>query len=287
MTIWYPRSAIICAGVLCGLLYGRSLVGHAACSDGAVSGVPALGALGKLALSAHPSALLGGRLSVRMPAVAEAHPRGHDIMAAPASDEEESRIVVDAGKERVVLMAYELYALSGSDLEEAARADVAGSWGKEAAAVKLEKLTVAPPLTAVTLVPPRQDGQRDANLVLGLFVGNGDGTVQYLAFYVNPAGARDATGAATLCRKIAATVRAGSRRLSWKSGPRSFPGIGNDRLVIMAPEGFVASIQEGPDFSIYWLRKISTLVSRRRLAASTLALTPPTSSARPKLLRTS
>jgi hypothetical protein len=163
-------------------------------------------------------------------------------MAAATPDEEESRVVVDAGKERLVVMAYELYALSGGNLEEAARADVADSWGKEAAGVKLEKLTVAPPLTAVALVPPRQDRQRDANLVLGLFVGNGDGTVQYLAFYANPAGAGDGAGAAALCRKIAATVRAGSRRLSRKSGPRSFPGIGNDRLVITAPEGFVTSV---------------------------------------------
>jgi hypothetical protein len=114
-------------------------------------------------------------------------------------------------------------------------------------------------LSAVAVVPLHPDSQRDANLVLGLFVGNRDGTVQYLAFYVNPAGARDAAGVTALCRRIAATVRAGSRRLVSSSGPRSFPGVGNDRLVITAPEGFVASIQRGPDFSVYSLRKLSSL----------------------------
>ena len=54
-------------------------------------------------------------------------------------------------------------------------------------------------------------------------------------------------------------MRAGRRRLSWKSGPRSFPGVGSDRLVITAPEGFVATIQQGPDFAVYRLRKLSPL----------------------------
>src|SRR5437879_1310614 len=132
MRTWYPRSAIICAGVLCGLLHGSSQVSHAASGDGAAAGVSSVGALSKLALGKQPTVLLGGRLSVVMPPGANVQPSGHDIMAAPTSSEEETRVVVDAEKERLVLMAYELYALSGGNLERAARADVAGSWGKEA-----------------------------------------------------------------------------------------------------------------------------------------------------------
>jgi hypothetical protein len=35
--------------------------------------------------------------------------------------------------------------------------------------------------------------------------------------------------------------------------------VGSDRLVITAPEGFVASVQQGPDFSVYRLRKLLPL----------------------------
>jgi hypothetical protein len=194
-----------------------------------------------------------------MPAAAQVEARGHSIMAAPTSAEEETRVVVDAAKERLVLMANELYALSGGDPEKAARAAVAASWGQEAATIRLEKLAVAPPLRAVAVIPRRPDSTREANLVLGLYVGNGDGTVQYLAFYANPAGARDAAGVAALCRKIATTVSAGSRKVSSEAGARSFPGLSDDRLVITVPDGFVASIQPGPDFSVYRLRKLSPL----------------------------
>jgi hypothetical protein len=246
MTTWLPRSATLWASALCGLLLG-------------VPDISSAESLSKLALGEQPIPLLGGRLSVRMPAAAKAQARGHSIMEAPASNEDETRVMVDAENERLVLMAYELYALSGGNLEKAVRAEAANSLGKDAATINLEKLPVAPPLTAVVVVPERQDGTREANLVLGLYVGSGDGTVQYLAFYANPAGARDAAGVAALCRKIAATVSAGSQRLSSQAGARSFPGFINDRLVATVPEGFVASVQEGPDFSVYRLRKLVRL----------------------------
>ena len=125
--------------------------------------------------------------------------------------------------------------------------------------MKLEKFAVAPPLDAVALIPPRPDGKREANLVLALYVGSEDGTVQYLAFFVNPAGTKDVAGATALAKTIAASVSAGSRKLSRKAGSRSFPGVDEDRLVIKVPEGFVASIQEGPDFGVYRLRKLAPL----------------------------
>ncbi len=259
MAKWYLRSTVKWAGVLCGILMGSLLVGLAARGDAAAPDVSSARALSKLTLGDQPIALLGGRLSVRMPAVAKVEPRRHSIMAAPASNEDESRVVVDAENERLVLMAYELYALSGGDLEKSVRADVTASWHKEAAAVRLERLTLSPPLKAVAVVPLRQEGNSEANLVLGLYVGSGDGTVHYLAFYANPAGARDAAGVEAFCRKIATTVSGGSRRLSSKGGAHRFPGFSDDRLVITVPDGFVPSTQQGPDFSVYRLRKLAPL----------------------------
>ncbi|MBN1420439.1 MAG: hypothetical protein JXP34_16800 [Planctomycetes bacterium] len=224
-----------------------------------VPDAPAPGGLAKLTLAEQRIPLLEGRLSVRMPESAKVEPRGYELAAAPAPEEDETRIVVDAGKERLVLMAYELYALAGGDLENAARADVEGAWGEKAATVELERLDVGPGLGAVAVIPPPPDGKGEANLVLAVYVGSADGTVQYLAFYVNPAGAEDVVGVTALCRKVACSVVAGSRKLVRSAGPRRFSGLGEPGFVITVPEGFVTSTQRGPDFRVHRLRKLIPL----------------------------
>lgn len=249
-----PITGYVCL-VLAFLLAASALsIGRAA-----DTGAPAPGTLGGLTLGTERTALLGGRLSVKMPATAKVAPRGRNIMAAPEANEDETRIVLDAGEERLVLMTWELYALSGGDLEKAARVHLADAWGKKPGTVKLEKFVVASPLAAVAVIPPCPDRKREANLVFTLYVASEDGTVQFLAFYVNSAGAKGIVGATKLAQAIAASVSAGSRKLAWKAGPRSFPGVDVDRLVIDVPEGFVASVQEGPDFAVYRLRKLAPL----------------------------
>jgi hypothetical protein len=243
-----------------GLVFAIIFVASALNSGGTVyADAPATKALGQLTLGEKSTALLGGRLCVKVPATAKVEARGHNIMAAREADDDETRIVVDAGEQRLVLMTYELYALTGGDLDKAARADVAAKWGKEAGTLKLEKFAVAAPLTAVAVIRPQPEGKREANLVLALYVGSEDGTVQYLAFYVNPAAIKDVAGATSLAKRIAASVTAGSRKLSSKAGSRRFPGVDGDQLVIMVPEGFVASTQEGPDFAVYHLYKLVVL----------------------------
>lgn len=249
-----PITGYVCLVLAFLLAASASSTGRAA-----DAGAPASGALGALALGTERTALLGGRLSVRMPATAKVEQRGRSIMAAPEANEDETRIVLDAGEERLVLMTWELYALSGGDLVKAARAHVADAWGKKPGTMKLEEFVVAPPLAAVAVIPPRPERKREANLVFTLYVASEDSTVQFLAFYVNSAGAKDILGATKLAMAIAASVSAGSRKLAWKAGPRSFPGADVDRLVIDVPEGFVASIQEGPDFAVYRLRKLAPL----------------------------
>jgi hypothetical protein len=232
-------------GCLClvwGLALGACAFPRTPAEKKGAGGAPA-GSLARLALAEKPLSLLEDRLLVRVPATGKAEPREHGIMAAPPSPEEETRIVIDAGQARMVLMAYEVFALAGDDLEKAVRADVAESWGEEAAAVKVEKVGVALPLTAIAIVPPIGDGTDEANLLLGLYIRNGDGMVQSVVFYVNPSGARDAAGALTLARKIAATVTTGKRKLNRDAGPRSFRGIGGGGLTVTVPEGFVTSVQ--------------------------------------------
>ncbi len=204
--------------------------------------------------------LLGGRLQIRMPEKARVEGRPHGIMAAPEAVAEETRVVLDAGDERLVLMAWELFATSGGDLAKAVTAEVA-KWGDLAQGAKVEPLPVPKPLKAAWLaVPGKHNLSREAILVLAAYVESADGTVQMLAFYVNPAGAKDLPGCTALAQSVAQTVGAGAKRLDLAAGRKRFPGAGNkDFLALDVPAGFVATTQQGPDFSVYRLRRVSAL----------------------------
>jgi hypothetical protein len=87
-------------------------------------------------------------------------------------------------------------------------------------------------------------------LVLGLYVAGSDGTVQYLAFYVNPAFGKEGEGCAALARRIAETVKPGKRALNTGAGKRVLHEPGEMRIVVDMPEGFALTSQRGPDFSV-------------------------------------
>ncbi|NMB76441.1 MAG: hypothetical protein GYA21_15090 [Myxococcales bacterium] len=216
--------------------------------------------LGKHKPGKQVTELLGGRLQVRMPEKARVEGRQHSIMAAPEALTEETRVVLDAGNERLVLMAWELFATSGGDLAKAVAADVA-KWGDMAQGAKVEPLPVPKPLQDARLaIPGKHDLSREAILVLAAYVESADGTVQMLAFYVNPAGAKDLGGCTALAKSVAQTIGAGAKRLDLSAGKKRFAGAGDkDFLALDVPAGFVATTQQGPDFSVYRLRRVSVL----------------------------
>lgn len=208
------------------------------------------GELGKLQPAATPVELLAGRLRMRVPAGARTEARQRSIMAAPESAQHETRIVLDAGGERLVMMTYELFATAGNDLAAAVRKDLAGGTTPPT----VEALNV-PGLRAVAVVPAALDLTREAILILGVYVALPDATVQSLAFFINPNAARDVPGATALARRIAATLTAGPARLASQAGPRRL----SDGLSLTVPAGYIATSQAGPDFVIHHLRKLSPL----------------------------
>ena len=201
--------------------------------------------------------LLGGRLEAALPAAMKLEPRGHGIMAAGAADEDETRAVLDLGKTRFVMMTYELFTLTGPDLPAAIAADKKAR-GEPTQALKLAPLAVARPLTAVAELPPATKGDADANLVYVAWIGNTDATVQLLAFYINPDGARAAASWAQLARTIALSLKPGSRTLDSKAASHKL-GAGPETVTIATPDGWIATTQPGPDFTIYHLRKLTLL----------------------------
>jgi len=200
--------------------------------------------------------LLAGRLSIQMPPKARIEARSRSIMAAAEPTAEETRVVVEAGNEKLVLMTYELFAQAGADFEAAAKKDL-HRFGNPAPTMAVEPLvlTNGGALRALSLTPASIDATKEAVLTLGLYVAQPDDTVQLLVFYFNPAAAKDAAGCAALAKKIAATVEAGKTTLPTRGGPRPL----SDGLTVTLPVGYIATQQEGPDFAVHRIRKLSPL----------------------------
>jgi len=213
------------------------------------------GKLGALKPKGKPLLLLAGRLSMKMPPGSRLEARQASIMAAPEASQDESRVVLDAGPERLVVMVNEVFALAGADFETVVRKEASSSTGDVRFKVEALK-TGSPKLKAWALVPSKLAGG-EANLVLASYLAAPDGTVQLVRFYVNPAGAKDARGCAALARAVHATLLPGARKLARQGGVRELGG--HAKLQVTTPRGYVATLQPGPDFEVHHLRKLAPM----------------------------
>lgn len=243
--------------ILGSALLGTTLLGGTARAEGAApaaqkapaTATTTAGALGKLPLAAQPTELLAGRLRLRLPAGAKIQARRAGIMSAPESAQEETRVVLDAGPERLVLMAAELLSSAPPDLLATVRKSLdpvpAGGPQPNLALQNLGGLQT------VLFTPAKFEAQDDAVLLLTAYVVHTDNLVQVLEFYVNPAGARDLRGVQALARNIAATLQPGATRL-----PGAGPATLSSGLAITLPAGYVVTRKPGPDFVVHNVHKI-------------------------------
>ncbi|MCI0588369.1 MAG: hypothetical protein L0323_16180 [Planctomycetes bacterium] len=214
--------------------------------------------IGKLELAPEPSDLLAGRLTVRVPPGARTNPRRAGVMSAPAGAEEETRILIDAGTERLVLLTSELFCTAGEGFDVALSRAIAG-WTTPGEA----GYTLEPPLEGpggarrFLYLPPKVEVEEDSALVLGAYIVQPDRTVQDLTIYANTAAARDPAGCVALARRIAATVAPGPRRLEVSAGERHLRFSDTHELVFQGPEGFVATLRPGPDFDLYNIHQVA------------------------------
>lgn len=194
--------------------------------------------------------LLGDHLSATLPADMKIVPRRASVMAAENSGEDETRGMLDDGKARFVMMAYETYSLAGSDVKAAVEADFkrGGHTGK------LDALALPKPLVGFGHAPATVGKSAEANLAYAAWIASGDGSVQFVAFYVNPDGAAQGASWSALGKKIAATIAPGKRTLAPKAGDKTL-----DDLIVTVPDAWIVSAQPGPDFTVFHLRKLAVL----------------------------
>jgi hypothetical protein len=192
-------------------------------------------------------------LTVRLPEEAQATPIQHSIMAAPEAGAEMTRIEIEAGPQKMVLLAEELFARTSQEFEKDVREKAAALPTK----VKVEPWPLPSPLRAYACMALGPEIDKETNLVMGLYVAQADGTVEELAFFINQEAASNFVAATELAQSIGRTIAPGITKLNTSAGERRLSGYDGD-LVITVPDGFAVTEQEGPDFFVYHLRKITS-----------------------------
>jgi hypothetical protein len=214
--------------------------------------------LGQLTIPAAKTSVLSGRLVVSIPATAGSHAMQHGIMSAPEADQEQTRIVIDAGHQRMVLMVYELFARTGNNFEDAVKTQTLRFPVK----VTVQNWPLSSSVRAAAYFPEAPTQDREANLVMGVFVAQPDGSVQSLMWYANPLGAKPSAGALLVAKSMARTIAPGTRALTVSAGERELSGYSQTRSVfIRVPEGYVVTAQQGPDFIVHHIHKMTAFGS--------------------------
>ncbi len=218
------------------------------------------GELRKARLSEQSTAVLGGRLLVRMPQGARVEARPFDIMSAPESEEHETRVIFDAGQERLVLMAGESFALAGDNFEKDVR-DWLAKWKGNYRIEPIQLPTKG--LKTIFVIPlsaPDHTRSDDATFVEGVFVESHDRTIQSLDVYVNSAAEQDLEGCRAVARQILLSVARGEKKLKLTAGERRLSTISKDlEISVTVPKNMTATRKDGPDFLVHRLIAVGRL----------------------------
>lgn len=193
-----------------------------------------------------PMQLLGDRLRIRMPEGSEILARPVNVMAAEVPTEEETRVVLDQGDKRLVLMAYEGFRTAGPTfLEELNKTE------KHSLLVERDSFRVYQSEAEPVKV------SEEAVRVTSAWVVNSDNTVQLVVAYANPAAAANMPEVQQLFGQALKTLEPGQKRLLTEARMQRL-GIYSDsqEVVVQMPEGWVHTLQDGPDFLVHRLRKL-------------------------------
>ncbi len=218
----------------------------------AVASTSSGGELGKLTLQDEPLELLGGRVLVMMPEGAKVEPRkATNIMGPDPSADEEGRIVLDAGGERLVLMARETFQWADKDLRE-----VLGKRYADCSITPLPEGEKAP--KSYLLVPKEAPPIQTATLVASGCLILPDKTVILLQAYGNKEACQDLPGCTALAKQILTRAGGGSVALKHEAGTKRIRLLGAKKdLEIALPADQVLTTHRGPDFMVHYIRPLS------------------------------
>jgi hypothetical protein len=198
--------------------------------------------------------LLNNRLIISVPKGTKNEARSQSIMAAPEANESETRLVFEDGEKKLVVMAWELFRRAGANYKE--EAPKALKQWSESETTPFKISTIGEHITLG--IPDEPNADDDAILYSAAFLHHEDGTIQRVAVYFNPEFHKTPDHCAELAKKIVESIKAGKRSLDLKAGERHLDVLNEGfQMTVSVPEGWTYTTQQGVDFLVHNLQKVS------------------------------
>jgi len=213
----------------------------------------ACGELDGLPGGAEPSIFLADRLRLTLPEGAAKADLPHDVMAADVSDQSGTLYFLEAGEDRMGVVANETFQLADADFLAQARTYLA-DLPAEGAPWNVAALPTADSgVRAVVYWPHQLVVEGDADVwALGALYALPDGGVAHLSFRLDTPTAARGLGCTGYAAKIAASAVHGDRVLT--RAPRTeLLDAAEATLKLDLPADMVLLPQPGPDFQVYYL----------------------------------
>lgn len=217
--------------------------------------VEAVTASAPIELVQEPLKLLGDRLNIRMPKGAEIARRGTGPAPDDSMAQQETRIVCDMGRKKLMLMVYETFKTATTDMDEkiTTMASQMSSSGSQLQMVVLPNDTG---LKVTQAIFPTVATDKQIAPICSAWIVGPDKTVQVLQCYANPKSQQDVEEFRSLWTDILKTLAPGKARLDTKARTQEFKLQGEQVLSLELPEGSVATAGHGPDFMLYSIDRL-------------------------------
>src|SRR6185312_3341843 len=200
--------------------------------------------------------VLNGRAYFTFPIKAENVERPTDIMSAGRNPNEETRIVFDIDKMRMVFFVQELYEVSDKNLVKEVMADSAYK-ANFTSKVFLQKDS----MLAILSSPLRYDSSQSAIMVNSLLVQTSDSTLFRIDAYINPAAYIKLKEYTNLSVKVFQTLEKGERRNNIKPRDEKRPLMDTTKSFIFhLPVNYCITVDQKYDFQVFKLHRFRSFV---------------------------
>ncbi len=173
-------------------------------------------------------------------------------MAAPESNEHETRVINDSGKERLVILAHESFAIASDDFLK----DVREWTAKWAGKYRLESAQLSDKgLKAILVIPvnePDHSRSSDSAFVEGIFIQSADRTVQSFDIFINLAAENDLKRYKGVAHDILLSIVSGKRKPDLTPGERRLFAFSKElEIAVSVGKNMLVTRQDGSDFLVH------------------------------------
>ena len=201
----------------------------------------------------HKLEVLNNKASFLFPQAAFDVARKADIVSADPGGSSETRIMLDIGKMRMVVMAEELFVTSGKNLlQVVSKINGAG--------YKTKLLVEKDSMLAVLRTPQKFDSTKNTILVNTMLVRTPDNSVFRISAFINLEGFKQKDDFVTLSERIFASIAKGTKRNYYVARIETIPIFDSKKsFLIRLPKGYVVTKNVKRDFEVLNFQKIKDI----------------------------